>query len=1606
VTLEGLAHFAGEAAHRAVGIGYKAAQTNLKVGIGLGLGEAVGQGVSNVVGPQPGPIGALLEFNDKAFSNRPLSSNGAFMLVSAMMFPFGKIGSAASKSYKQWSYGKMGSVVPYRVAEKFAEKAGPGGKALKGDAAMKWTLEQFGGKEAFDGFMQQVHGNLVFKGIAPSLKESYSHFFSMDEAALKASGIKSLVEDGLRRGYEANSFGTYETIKTMEEWFAHRVSSGKTLNPVAFPWDGQKAIDVWKSYSAGVAPIGQVLTDRVVGLAGASDLPLPTLGHAGEITREELGNLKIRLEQAAVDGVVSNADVRAVLSDLPQLTARDKSGFWQAHLTDTRTAKLSDLKGRLTRMQKDAPTIREVTAPAARAEAEARKLSLDTPDVGPIHPNSQGEPPTATLSASAFRPSHFGVDGSVRDGIAARGSPAAAQVEHNIADAMRSAGFDVNRTNAVVGGKASAPHLELVLNTSGIEENRIAAAIYGRSIGADRVVLSTTGEALARSRMKPNGVEIVYQLPQADPAYLQVVSNVLARTFPDFTINTETGFVKVLVRSADSAELDTRLADVQAGFRSVYPSDAAGADGIVRSMNPAYFERIGRSRENDVTYQSLARGTKSDPRWNAEPAIKARVSYQRPAPDVAGGPATGPEPVVGGAPGGNGPVNAPGAAAPVEPGTARSYLDTLMGPDRPAYAQDFPYPEPGYVYHGTNRPLESIRRDGINVNSHWSSDQGGGTVLTTFGDTLVRMKPSSDIVWSGKLAGTVDRPVPPSALEYWGADGAWHPLAPAAPVGSPVESYGFGNFQSVQAEPGYIYHATNADNAQAIASEGMQTHLPNYGTDQVAWPDGATGKRAYFIGDPQAAAAFAPAEGQPVLLRALQDNVRNVKTEIGTGDLYTNRSVPAHNLEVLGGDGQWRPLDTYFQHPNGDVPPALAPAAEVAAPIWDQVPLASRPDNVTQAMRLEQDRLAAEKLGWSDPQAAMNEAIHQAVYDAQIAADIPQVKLHGPYANAPAEVRAELDAFNRRLRQELPGHEIKPSPNVAWMWQPDLGPVVGALRQREGLMKWLEVSGPFSRLSRMLEWATAPVEGGALTAASHDAIYAEFVQRGMTPDEVRKFIGGLRKIVDDSQVTEGGIKLYPQPTNLPAHMITGVAQTAFSAESLAKIGGAKNAYKLLDQASNRFIRSVHAKGPEAGRLSRALEGVYRFGQDTPGVSGLRYIKVFYHTFRFILDPRWHAMNATESDIIGGLSYGQVVRGHGRDLGDEALALAARGDMAGAELARRNAAAFLSHSGGSLERLNETTGWYFPRKLAGVIERSFGSTRKQVEQDILRSLSKEEWLNIRAAFPDARSVDDIVPQLEKMLYDYDTKGVKATLGDTITADQTILAGDLTREQFAPIVQRLYEVNDKTFREVVNVFEGNARRTNIERVLNSYWLYWPISYQLKAGRWMYDLLTKRIAGRETNALGAYTYSQLLDAHREGMTNDQGYATMFSENPTAWFFAQMMFPILPGDMGVSLSRPVRYGTSLLLSAAGAPLTPDKQQFDLGPLGYWGHYAKAKDPMTALFAVADLGPIYTWNQLQKVTGEMARSDKSKTTTTPYTPTNPSLLPPNFTGGSNYAAQ
>ena len=190
-----------------------------------------------------------------------------------------------------------------------------------------------------------------------------------------------------------------------------------------------------------------------------------------------------------------------------------------------------------------------------------------------------------------------------------------------------------------------------------------------------------------------------------------------------------------------------------------------------------------------------------------------------------------------------------------------------------------------------------------------------------------------------------DIPVPEGVKDFVkseeGSVGPQGKVAPAKPD------------SKTESEPGYAYHATNIDRLEDIANSGkLKIYGPSYGTDQSMWPDRSTSKRAYFTPKAGSAWQFAPEEGRPVIVRTKSAGLKKE----GTGDLYSETPVGVQNLEYLGEDKQWHPVQKLAM-------PKAVPLADVKAKAAELKPTtAYKSADQSQPFYLKSENLINEKM--------------------------------------------------------------------------------------------------------------------------------------------------------------------------------------------------------------------------------------------------------------------------------------------------------------------------------------------------------------------------------------------------------------------------------------------------------------------------------------------------------------------------------------------------------------------------------------------------------------------------------------------------------------------
>jgi hypothetical protein len=598
-------------------------------------------------------------------------------------------------------------------------------------------------------------------------------------------------------------------------------------------------------------------------------------------------------------------------------------------------------------------------------------------------------------------------------------------------------------------------------------------------------------------------------------------------------------------------------------------------------------------------------------------------------------------------------------------------------------------------------------------------------------------------------------------------------------------------------------------------------------------------------------------------------------------------------------------------------------------------------------------------------EARRGQVVYMAERDAEVAAAFP---LHRSLSGLDDVSKAELGALEGFLRDHYPAYTLQKSPNPAILMAGEGDIAARYLRDRTWLGNVLADYGPIGRTTRFMDWLFAPVKNHELGRAARQALMNELIGHGASPKDVDRFLSRLEEEASKNTIGPWELRVFRNGQALTQQAINKIAggdkqagvPGVFNEKVIASVGRS-NFARVLDRASNRFIRSMDdraRKGGRGRRLARAVGDFYGAYQHTMVGDTTRLVgKTMYPIFRFLADPRWWAMNLLEADMLNGLKYG---------IGTTRFA--------GAHKAVPSEATLLHQFGTGVRREakdidaalhGEDTGWMYTRRHGGYISKAFDAARPETTLDAIRSLTddalyadlqdlvrQQDQLDGRAPTSREEIMDeDIVQAIDRALYEYDVKGAKATFLDEVARQN--IGPDDTRRLY-PFLQKVWERNQATYDSIAQTLTGNPNRSNLERIGNSYWLYWPLSYQVKATKWLVGVMTDRFMGAKTNLAPAAMYAHYLEEHRKRLASDPEYVALFRDHPTAWFMAQMIFPITPGDIGISLNRGVRY--------AG------------GELGIWGEYKNADDPITAAGAMLSMGPTYTAELLARVGRELFR--------------------------------
>ena len=527
-----------------------------------------------------------------------------------------------------------------------------------------------------------------------------------------------------------------------------------------------------------------------------------------------------------------------------------------------------------------------------------------------------------------------------------------------------------------------------------------------------------------------------------------------------------------------------------------------------------------------------------------------------------------------------------------------------------------------------------------------------------------------------------------------------------------------------------------------------------------------------------------------------------------------------------------------------------------------------------------------------------------------------------------------------------------------------------------------------SKMAQGMDLLFGRVYAVELQVAQRQEVYNQLLNEGATVGEVNKFLKALQAQWEDQTFSFLGARPIRSADMLTPRTINKLGKGGMTDSKVFSDGFAGDWAKTYDfadmmqRSGSRTYRKLATRFPATegrGNLGKIIETFYgREGSKLGTVAklGVRRpvygLTVAYTVLRFMLDPRWYAMNAFEADILGMARWGSKVRGV---VGGKARGTGIRGHLTGKDatvardpfverMAARRKDSDLLTAEEMLHANSGAAGWMDQRNLYGFVAQAAKIERPQLAAKAFQKMTDEgspviDDLIARHGKNEAAWIDEI----DDLLYNIDTQGAKRTVLDNELA-QIMINDPALGPAYETFITNLWKQQRQMFKDVTHTFHGNINRSNMERLANSPLLWWPLSYQLKTGKWLIDVMSKGFLGHPSELAGLAGMAKLLDNHRYKMETDTEYVKMFDDHPALFRALSMMLPITPFDMGTFMARWTRYAGSW----TGAQL------------GLWDQDPSyPQDPANFMVRSLALGPVYSGDILGDIIQEVSGSGDNK---------------------------
>lgn len=473
--------------------------------------------------------------------------------------------------------------------------------------------------------------------------------------------------------------------------------------------------------------------------------------------------------------------------------------------------------------------------------------------------------------------------------------------------------------------------------------------------------------------------------------------------------------------------------------------------------------------------------------------------------------------------------------------------------------------------------------------------------------------------------------------------------------------------------------------------------------------------------------------------------------------------------------------------------------------------------------------------------------------------------------------------------------------------------------------------GFLSPVSRFMEMMFAPVHSRALSLEVFHSLNQQLSILGFKKTQIERYLEGVRAEVNSSRSPRGlgnitGTHLFRNVRALPEGKLQAIAKEAFGQDGLDKIiSQYKSVQKLNTESANSLMRRRIKRARHGGKVSEleaAVNEAFRHWQYDPvleHVSDATHIltKTFYPIFRFASDITFQVMNAIEPYVYGVSRQGlKAIRDqddlafqHGKEINARAMHAASRHSIPPVGFAGADQL--------PIETLLTDSGMYtMPRNIKPILERDFHYERVNSTMDVLKALPKDDPLAVllQERFG-VMSGDNWVKGMDEVMFGWMNEGPEAFVKKQYLEFMDELGMSAAdRAIIAPWMNRLSEMHRGIYNDLVDLYIGRLNRTGIERVLDNYWLMWPLSYQIKATKWLAEVMFHRIGGMHTGPVPAIIYQEYRERFNRMLSRDKEFANWLTDNRDFLYMLELMLPMSPESIGVSLNKTVRMAGSFL--------------------------------------------------------------------------------------------